>query len=1080
MADQQDIDELISQKHCETCGSALHPHVCEGLCPNCFFGSMLSPSDHEIRGTQYGDYEVEEIIASGGMGRVYRARHTTLNRTVALKLLPASPSNSAERALRFKRETEAVARLDHPNIVPIYEVGEADGDCYYSMRLIEGQAVNQRKWARKGRADFMKIAEVMAKTAEAVHFAHQHGILHRDVKPGNVLLDAADEPYLTDFGLARFLEADSEITATEAVLGTPHYMAPEQISGSPVDLTSAADIYGLGAMLYELLTGSPPFQGESTLDLLRKVGEEEPLKPSSRNGHVPIDLETIALRCLHKTPSKRYPSAHELAEDLRRYSLGEPIAARPVGSIERLLIWARRYPRTAGLVSTVTLLILALGVTGQISAQRQKVLREKAEAGEDLLRHKNYQYAIRVGQAHIDGGNQHLAPPLLWRTAPEMRGWEWGYLMAQCSIDQWSYDFGGPMAGKLECNQDGSRIFLRELDGTIVCLDAASRSVIWRRDGVGGGLLASDLTGRYLAVSRTAKNQGGDSNGSGVHGVQVLDGSTGLHIVDLGSHRNIRALWSPDGQRLYTFSTNDGRSWVTTYSSATFELLSSHEFTVDCNIALLRRSRINDEGTHLLGIGNNRKGVYAIPLDQPSEYQTFFQPQPGSRLGGISFRSLTEDAFYALSERVVRQHPNEPTSEFLYVSPKPAWWIFHLRDQPDSVIVCTPTDARIVNSTTNQVVLRFPEKIRQALLLDDQSLVTLSERGVVRRNRLTEKRFNRHHITASPGADGRGIDISDDGSLIVFQDWENRSFHIGRLNPGSKLSFKEYTFNEWGHIKSKGNTFPSLPVFRPGSRELVTRTLRGIRFHSFDSTSPSLVKNIDIGQEPYYVRFDQTGNQLVYTVENKLGLIDLKTNERRTLLPGAGEPPGTGEIPIRPRSHLQFNPTGEYVAITSDADVLVLRISDGSVLFRRTFGSRPMICLHPTKPTIAILTTDMLLPLTVYNFETSETVITMKNHQQATLWMGFSSDGRRLLVNSGGGGQVAVWDWEYDLELLRIGHQANAFDGAMTPDGRMLGSTDYNPNVHLRFALPWHYDHPSAEFQRAVADLDSRLAAYRE
>src|SRR5438309_6973274 len=290
--------------------------------------------------SEFGDYELLEEIGRGGQGVVYRAHQKSLNRIVALKVIGLGPWTTETHLKRFRREAEAAASLEHPGIVPIHEVGERDGQCYFSMKFVEGGQLDEV--VRREPMPIRPAVELIVKVARTVHYAHEHGILHRDIKPGNILLDQHGEPHLTDFGLARLVEADSTVTGTLDVLGTPSYMAPEQAAGNNTEISRNTDVYGLGAVLYQLLTGHPPFAGGTTYETVKLLLETEPRPPRQLNPKVDRDLATICLKCLDKDPQRRYSSALALAEDLERWLKHEPIRGRRTGIFTGGTKWMRR------------------------------------------------------------------------------------------------------------------------------------------------------------------------------------------------------------------------------------------------------------------------------------------------------------------------------------------------------------------------------------------------------------------------------------------------------------------------------------------------------------------------------------------------------------------------------------------------------------------------------------------------------------------------------------------------------------------------------------------------------------------
>jgi serine/threonine-protein kinase len=313
----------------------------------------------------FGDYEVLGELGRGGMGVVFRARQKSLNRPVALKLLRTGRSRPDDLR-RFRNEAETIAALDHPNIVPVYDVGQFDGQPFFSMKLIDGPSLADR--VPNFAADARAVAGLVAALAHAVHHAHQRGVLHRDLKPSNVLLDAEGKPHITDFGLARRLGGESDLTHTGELVGTPSYMAPELAAGGKAATTTSADVYGLGAILYTLLTRRPPFHGETVLETLEQVKTREP-EPL---GRVNRDLATVCLKCLEKDPARRYASAAALADDLDCWLAGEPIRARPQTRLQRLMRWAGRH-RTLAWSASVALFVagaVLAGSLGYMASQR--------------------------------------------------------------------------------------------------------------------------------------------------------------------------------------------------------------------------------------------------------------------------------------------------------------------------------------------------------------------------------------------------------------------------------------------------------------------------------------------------------------------------------------------------------------------------------------------------------------------------------------------------------------------------------------------------------------------------------------
>jgi WD40 repeat protein len=372
---------------------------------------QAAPGEAHTAAGRCGEHELLAEIARGGMGVVYQARHTRLGRVVALKMILAGQLASPAEMQRFRVEAQAAATLDHPHIVPIYEVGEYHGQPFFTMKLVEGSSLAQQlaHFTKDPRA----AARLLARVARAVHHAHQRGILHRDLKPANILLDGHGEPHVTDFGLARRVEGDSSLTQTGAIVGTPSYMPPEQARAEK-SLTTAIDVYSLGAILYEVLTGRPPFRASTPLDTILQVLEQEPVPPRKLQPRIDRDLETICLKCLDKAPPRRYGSAEALAEDLERYLAGEPIRSRPMRVWERGLRWARRRPALAALVAVsgvAALALVALAVGAAFTAQLRQEQQRTQDALQTAQRYRA-QMALERGRGLCERGD--AAHGLLW------------------------------------------------------------------------------------------------------------------------------------------------------------------------------------------------------------------------------------------------------------------------------------------------------------------------------------------------------------------------------------------------------------------------------------------------------------------------------------------------------------------------------------------------------------------------------------------------------------------------------------------------------------------------------------------
>ncbi len=589
---------MLEPKKCRVCGADIQSNAPFGHCPKCLLKMGFGPMPKEQRkephvasvrdpmGTvrYFGDYELLEQIGRGGMGVVYKAQQLSLHRSVALKRISAGELASPTAVQRFHLEAEAAAKLDHPNIVPIYEIGVHQGQHYFSMKLISGGSLEEL--ARRTSIPARDAALLLVRIARAIHYAHQHGVIHRDLKPGNILLDAAGEPHVTDFGLAKILEHEMGVTRTAEVLGTPSYMSPEQVAGRLP--TTATDVWSLGVILYELLTGRPPFRAENTPALLRKIAEEEPgrisnfdsrstpqrdptAQPDSAiadrssriDNSIGRDLETICLKCLEKDPERRYSSAAALADDLEHWLSDEPILARRATLFERAVLWSRRQPALAAAVILLHFVLL-LGIGG-VAWQWRRAAEANYQTG---LSNDHYRRALdQMDSIQLQRAEEYFAEnrrtdalprwALVLRSNPSNR-LAAERLMSTLSHRNWAHLACPPLE-----HSNRVTFALLSRDGTkVVTSSADNTACVW--DAMTGRRLAGPFT-HEAEINMAILSEDGQLvvTASTDKTARIWSVRTGRTVAPPLQHsRDVSmAGFSSDGKHVFTVSGEIGQLW---------------------------------------------------------------------------------------------------------------------------------------------------------------------------------------------------------------------------------------------------------------------------------------------------------------------------------------------------------------------------------------------------------------------------------------------------------------------------------------------------------------------------------------
>jgi WD40 repeat protein len=1033
-------------------------------------------------------YEILEQLGRGGMGVVYRARQVRLNRIVALKMIRAGQLTSAAELQRFQREAEAVAELEHPHIVPIYEIGEHAGHPYFSMKLVEGGSLVQH--LARLRKDLRAAAQLLATIARAVHHMHQHGILHRDLKPANILLDSQGQPYVADFGLAKRIDGDTCLTQSGVIVGTPSYMAPEQ-AGARKGLSTAVDVYSLGAILYELLTGRPPFRAETPLDTLLQVLEREPERPRALDPRIERDLEIICLKCLQKDPRKRYSNAEALAEELQRFLNGEPIQARSISWGERCVKWAERRPAVAGLAAAVVLLtMVSIGLVtwkwrqalvaeqmankalGEVLDRESQLEQQKnlattaaqlatakaAEAGQaqrdaeaekentkkQLLRAETVLCAFQLDstQRALQDYDLHRAEPLLEDCQWNLRGWEYHYL--------WSLSrsrvrtLQSPDVSAVALSRDGKLLASAGL------IDHQIKIKIWDTASGREYFLLKGHTGLVTSVAFSPDGKR-LASASCDRTVRFWDLTAGQEIIPLRGHTEGETgiAFSPDGKRLaLTREDETVRVWDATSGR---EILTIKVHTQGRPSVSFRAVTFSPDGKCLASTGYQTVTLW--DSNTGKEILTF-----GDHTSPISSVAFSPDGKRLASAGGAHQ-------------PVRLWDTATGREIPTfkgltgsaSCVAFSPDGQRLASANQNLVTLWDASTGQRVLTLKGDTTQVI---GVVFRP--DGKRL----ISASRGGAVRVWDITGSEARILAG--HTGVVRIVVFNPdGKRLASagEDQTVKVWDALTGqlvfdlRGHThkISDLVFSRDGKRLAAAVWIPetgkgGVKIWDMTTGREMLPVQEHDGKVCNLV-FNSDGIGLTVIGWDGTTKLWSAATGKETILTNRTKAPLNGSDLIG----AAFSSDGQRLALTYvDHTVRVLDVTNGrETLSLGGYGSHVVmrmdkieygrrLAFSPGGQLLAATRWDQLSPhVKVWDAGNGKELLTLRGHTGQVTSVAFSPDGRRL-VSASVDQTIKVWDTATGQQMLTLKqHSGRVTAVAFSPDGQRLASSGSDQTVRI-------------------------------